>query len=33
MTLGYSDPWHYDSDGYIILGRRFAQALYELGGR
>ncbi|MEM9658381.1 MAG: sialate O-acetylesterase [Planctomycetota bacterium] len=28
---GYSDPWHYDSAGYIDLGRRFAEALSELG--
>lgn len=24
---GYSDPWHYDTAGYIDLGRRFADAL------
>jgi hypothetical protein len=24
---GYSDPWHYDSAGYVDLGRRFAEAL------
>jgi hypothetical protein len=24
---GYSDPWHYDSAGYIDLGRRFADAI------
>ena len=23
---GYSDPWHYDSAGYIDLGRQFANA-------
>ncbi len=27
----YSDPWHYDSHGYIDLGRRFAEALIALG--
>jgi hypothetical protein len=26
----YSDPWHYDSSGYIDLGRRFAEALFKL---
>lgn len=26
----YSDPWHYDSDGYLDLGEKFAEALYEL---
>ena len=25
---GYSDPWHYDSAGYIDLGRQFADALH-----
>lgn len=27
---GYSDPWHYDSVGYIDLGREFAEAIYRL---
>ena len=27
---GYSDPWHYDSAGYIDLGRQFAAALHSL---
>lgn len=27
---GYSDPWHYDSAGYIDLGNQFAAALAEL---
>lgn len=27
---GYSDPWHYDSAGYIDLGKRFAEALHNL---
>ncbi len=27
----YSDPWHYDTEGYIDLGVRFADALFELG--
>ena len=26
----YSDPWHYDSDGYIRLGEKFAEAIYHL---
>ena len=26
----YSDPWHYDSDGYIDLGIKFAEAIYIL---
>lgn len=26
----YSDPWHYDSEGYIDLGQQFAEALYRL---
>ena len=26
----YSDPWHYDSHGYIDLGRRFAEAMARL---
>ena len=28
---GYSDPWHYDSAGYLDLGRWFAEAVFELG--
>jgi hypothetical protein len=27
---GYSDPWHYDTAGYIDLGRRFAEAVVGL---
>lgn len=27
---GYSDPWHYDSAGYIDLGKEFANALHSL---
>ena len=27
---GYSDKWHYNSDGYLDLGRKFAQALWKL---
>lgn len=27
---GYSDPWHYDSAGYIDLGRQFAEAMLKL---
>jgi hypothetical protein len=26
----YSDPWHYDSAGYIDLGIQFAEAIYQL---
>ncbi|MEN8125412.1 MAG: sialate O-acetylesterase [Bacteroidota bacterium] len=26
----YSDPWHYDSNGYIDLGVKFAEAVYLL---
>ncbi|WP_242083470.1 sialate O-acetylesterase [Aestuariivivens sediminis] len=26
----YSDPWHYDSKGYIDLGIKFAEAIYSL---
>jgi len=29
-AYGYSDPWHYDSAGYLDLGTRFAVAVYEL---
>ncbi len=29
----YSDPWHYDSQGYLDLGRRFAEAMAELARR
>jgi len=25
----YSDPWHYDSEGYMDLGEKFAEALYQ----
>lgn len=28
----YSDPWHYDSAGYIDLGGEFARAIYRLNG-
>ena len=27
---GYSDPWHYDSAGYIDLGQKFAEAMLKL---
>jgi hypothetical protein len=27
---GYSDPWHYDSQGYISLGIQFAEAVFGL---
>jgi hypothetical protein len=26
----YSDTWHYDSDGFIDLGVKFAEAVYSL---
>ena len=26
----YSDPWHYDSEGYMDLGKRFAESLHQL---
>ena len=29
----YSDPWHYDSAGYLDLGREFAEALVKLRRR
>lgn len=29
-TYGYSDKWHYDTAGYIDLGRQFAEALHAL---
>lgn len=29
-NYGYSDPWHYDSAGYIDLGAKFADALHTL---
>lgn len=25
-----SDPWHYDSEGYIGLGEKFAESLNQL---
>lgn len=27
---GYSDPWHYDSAGYLDLGERFAEGIHKL---
>jgi hypothetical protein len=29
-NYSYSDPWHYDSAGYLDLGRRFAEAIHGL---
>ncbi len=29
---GYSDPWHYDSAGYVDLGKQFATAMAKLDG-
>lgn len=28
----YSDPWHYDTSGYLDLGRKFAEAVMALRG-
>jgi iduronate 2-sulfatase len=27
---GYSDTWHYDSAGFLDLGRSFAEAMFRL---
>lgn len=27
---GYSDPWHYDSEGYLNLGEKFANAVLSI---
>ena len=27
---GYSDPYHYDTNGYIELGKRFAEAIHSI---
>lgn len=32
-NYGYSDKWHYNSEGYIDLGRKFAEALAALRNR
>lgn len=29
-SYGYSDPWHYDTKGYIDLGKQFAEAVFKL---
>ncbi|NOR87582.1 MAG: hypothetical protein GQ527_08245 [Bacteroidales bacterium] len=29
-NYNYSDRWHYDSNGYINLGEKFAEAVYNL---
>jgi hypothetical protein len=29
-NYGYSDPWHYDSAGYLDLGKKFAIAVHKL---
>ncbi|USO00401.1 MAG: hypothetical protein H6810_08905 [Phycisphaeraceae bacterium] len=31
-NYGYSDPWHYDTPGYIDFGRKFAEAMDGLMG-
>ena len=33
MNYKYSDPWHYDSDAYLDLGKRFAEAVLKLRQR
>jgi hypothetical protein len=30
QDYNYSDPYHYDSNGYIDLGEKFADAIYLL---
>ena len=32
-NYAYSDPWHYDTKGYIDLGEQFAKAIAELHAR
>ncbi len=32
-TYAYSDRWHYDGPGYVDLGRKFAEAMFELQSR
>ena len=32
-SYGYSDPWHYDSPGYVDLGKQFAADLTKLQTR
>lgn len=32
-SYGYSDPWHYNSEGYIDLGRKFAEAIAAIRQR
>ncbi|MEL6844308.1 MAG: hypothetical protein AAFP02_13940, partial [Bacteroidota bacterium] len=29
-NYAYSDPWHYDSEGYLDLGKQFALALQTI---
>ncbi len=29
-NYGYSDKWHYDTEGYLDLGKEFCQALFSL---
>ena len=29
-NYGYSDPWHYDTAGYLDLGEKFAEAMNDL---
>lgn len=32
-NYSYSDPWHYDSEGYLDLGRKFAEAMAAIRQR
>ena len=32
-NYSYSDPWHYDSEGFIDLGKKFAEAIAALRNR
>jgi len=32
-NYGYSDKWHYNSEGYVDLGRKFAEAIAALRNR
>jgi hypothetical protein len=29
-NYGFSDPWHYDSEGFIKMGQAFAREMYKL---
>jgi len=32
-SYSYSDPWHYNSEGFLVLGNKFAEAMAGLGGK